>query len=345
MLILGIESSCDETAASVLRNGTEVLSSKIASQIDVHAVFGGVVPEIASRQHLEVIDDVVRAALSEAGVTMQQIDAIAITRGPGLIGALLVGISYAKGLAIASKKPLIPVDHVHAHIHGGLLSTTLKADQLFPCLALVVSGGHTNLYHMNDWTHFKLIGNSIDDACGECFDKVAKMLDLPYPGGPKIESLALNGNADKFAMPIMVAEKGRLVFSYSGLKTHMVNLINSKRKELNPEMLSDLAASFQKAALDQIVRKLNEAVELEGGTFKSLLVAGGVAASNAFRRMVAEKIRIPAVFPDLKYCSDNAAMIAAYGYHLLKAAGSDQSRFYDHAWDAYSRYDFSGARL
>ena len=345
MLILGIESSCDETAASVIRDGTEVLSSKIASQIAVHAVFGGVVPEIASRQHLEVIDDVVRAALGDAGVTMDQIDAIAITRGPGLIGALLVGISYAKGLAIASKKPLIPVDHVHAHIHGGLLSTTLNADQLFPCLALVVSGGHTNLYRMNDWTHFKLIGNSIDDACGECFDKVAKMLDLPYPGGPKIETLALTGNPDKFPMPQMVAEKGRLVFSYSGLKTHMVNLINSKRKDLNSEMISDLSASFQKAALDQIVRKLNEAIELEGGIFKSLLVAGGVAASSAFRRMVAEKIRIPAVFPDLKYCSDNAAMIAAYGYHMLKAAGSDHSRFYDHAWDAYSRYDFSTARL
>ena len=345
MLILGIESSCDETAASVIRDGTEVLSSKIASQIAVHAVFGGVVPEIASRQHLEVIDDVVRSALSDAGVTMDQIDAIAITRGPGLIGALLVGISYAKGLAIASNKPLIPVDHVHAHIHGGLLSTSLNSDRLFPCLALVVSGGHTNLYRMNDWTHFKLIGNSIDDACGECFDKVAKMLDLPYPGGPKIESLALKGNADKYQMPLMVAEKGRLVFSYSGLKTHMVNLINSKRKELSPEMISDLAASFQKAALDQIVRKLNEAIELEGGIFKSLLVAGGVAASSAFRRMVAEKIRIPAVFPDLKYCSDNAAMIAAYGYHTLIAAGSDRSRFFDHAWDAYSRYDFSSARL
>jgi N6-L-threonylcarbamoyladenine synthase len=345
MLILGIESSCDETAASVIRDGTEVLSSKIASQIAVHAVFGGVVPEIASRQHLEVIDDVVRSALSDAGVTMDQIDAIAITRGPGLIGALLVGISYAKGLAIASNKPLIPVDHVHAHIHGGLLSTSLNSDRLFPCLALVVSGGHTNLYRMNDWTHFKLIGNSIDDACGECFDKVAKMLDLPYPGGPKIESLALKGNEDKYQMPLMVAEKGRLVFSYSGLKTHMVNLINSKRKELSPEMISDLAASFQKAALDQIVRKLNEAIELEGGIFRSLLVAGGVAASSAFRRMVAEKIRIPAVFPDLKYCSDNAAMIAAYGYHTLIAAGSDRSRFFDHAWDAYSRYDFSSARL
>jgi N6-L-threonylcarbamoyladenine synthase len=345
MLILGIESSCDETAAAVIRDGNQVLSSKIASQIAAHAVFGGVVPEIASRQHLEVIDGVVRSALSEAGVTLDQIDAIAITRGPGLIGALLVGISYAKGLAIASKKPLIPVDHVHAHIHGALLGVAMKAEELFPCLALVVSGGHTNLYRMDHWTRFKLIGNSIDDACGECFDKVAKMLDLPYPGGPKIEALALSGDSEKFQMPQMVAEKGRLVFSYSGLKTHMVNLIHTKRKDLNPEIISDLAASFQKAAFDQIVRKLNEAIELETGTFKSLLVAGGVAASNAFRRMVAEKIRIPAIFPDLKYCSDNAAMIAAYGYHLLQAAGPDKSAFLDHSWDAYSRYDFSSARL
>jgi N6-L-threonylcarbamoyladenine synthase len=345
MLILGIESSCDETAASVVRNGTEVLSSEIASQIDVHAVFGGVVPEIASRQHLTVVDQIVRAALNNASVTLDDIDAIAVTRGPGLIGALLVGISYAKGLAIASGKPLIPVDHVHAHIHGGLIGTGLSADEIFPCLSMVVSGGHTNLYRMTDWIHFQLIGNSIDDACGECFDKVAKMLDLPYPGGPKIEALAKTGNRDAFAMPVMVAERGRLVFSYSGLKTHMVNLINSRRKQMTPEMMSDLAASFQNAALDQIVRKLSEAIDAGSGSFKSLLIAGGVAASQAFKKMVAENIHIPAIFPDLKYCSDNAAMIAAYGHHMLVAAASDRSCFFDHSWDAYSRYDFSGARL
>lgn len=345
MLILGIESSCDETAASVVRNGTEVLSSVIASQIAVHAVFGGVVPEIASRQHLMVIDQVVREALTDAGVTIDAIDAIAITRGPGLIGALLVGISYAKGLAIAANKPLIPVDHVHAHIHGGLIGNKLAESDLFPCLAMVVSGGHTNLYRMPDWTHFQLIGNSIDDACGECFDKVAKMLDLPYPGGPKIEALAVGGDPKSFPMPVMVAERGRLVFSYSGLKTHMVNLISTRRKTLTPALMSDLAASFQTAALEQIVRKLTEAIEVNPVPYRSVLIAGGVAASRAFQKLVAEKIRIPAIFPELKYCSDNAAMIAAYGFRIADQEQPDLSRFFDHSWDAYSRYDFSGARL
>lgn len=344
MLILGIESSCDETAASVVEDGMRVLSSKIASQIEVHAVFGGVVPEVASRQHLAVIDQIVRDALSEANVTIADVDAIAVTRGPGLIGALLVGVSFAKGLAIASGKPLIPIDHVHAHIHGGLIGLDRKAEDFFPCLALVVSGGHTNLYTMNDWTSFRLIGNSIDDACGECFDKVAKMLGLPYPGGPKIEALAKTGDRSKFPMPVMVAEKGRLVFSYSGLKTHMVNLINTHKNKMTPETMADLAASFQHAALDQIVRKLGEAIE-SGPGYKSLLVAGGVAASQAFKRMVAENLSVPAYFPDPRYCSDNAAMIAAYGYHLMQAEKSGSRRFFEHSWDAYSRYDFSGARL
>lgn len=345
MLILGIESSCDETAASVVEDGRRVLSSRIASQIDVHAVFGGVVPEVASRQHLVMIDRIVRDALADANVSINDIDAIAVTQGPGLIGALLVGVSYAKGLAIASGKPLIPVDHVHAHIHGGLIGVTAAEEDLFPCLALVVSGGHTNLYNMKDWTSFQLIGNSIDDACGESFDKVAKMLGLPYPGGPKIEALARGGNKDKFPMPVMVAEKGRLVFSYSGLKTHMANLINSHRNDLTPEKTADLAASFQQAALTQIIRKLSEATQADGASYKSILIAGGVAASQAFKKMVGEQIPIPAHFPDLRYCSDNAAMIAAYGFHILRAAGSDTSRFFEHSWDAYSRYDFSAARL
>jgi N6-L-threonylcarbamoyladenine synthase len=344
MLILGIESSCDETAASVVEDGARVLSSKIASQIDVHAVFGGVVPEVASRQHLAVIDQIVRDALAEAGVAIADIDAIAVTRGPGLIGALLVGVSYAKGLAIASGKPLIPVDHVHAHIHGALIGVDRREEDFFPCLALVVSGGHTNLYNMRSWTSFQLIGNSIDDACGECFDKVAKMLGLPYPGGPKIEALARTGDRSKFPMPVMVAEKGRLVFSYSGLKTHMVNLINSQRNSMTPEKQADLAAAFQHAALNQIVRKLDEAIQ-EGPGYKSLLVAGGVAASQAFKKLIAEQLSIPAFFPDLRYCSDNAAMIAAYGYHLLRAETPGSSRFFEHSWDAYSRYDFSAARL
>jgi N6-L-threonylcarbamoyladenine synthase len=256
MLVLGVESSCDETAIAVVEDGTNVRSSVIASQTAIHEVFGGVVPEVAAREHLRVILPTFRLALEQAAVSMDKIDLVAVTQGPGLIGSLLVGISFAKALSLASGKPLIPLDHVNAHLHGALLGIAEKdRANLFPALALVVSGGHTNLYYMTHATDFHLIAVSIDDACGECFDKVGKLLGLAYPGGPRIEVLAESGDPNRFEMPRMVQERNRLEFSYSGLKTHMVNLVRKLGKAPDFD-LNSLCASFQREALGQIVRRL-----------------------------------------------------------------------------------------
>ena len=336
MKILGIESSCDETAASVVESGRVVLSSEVFSQIETHKVFGGVVPEIAAREHLKVIHPIVQRALKEAGCTMDDIDAIAVTQGPGLVGALLVGISYAKGLALSSVKPLIPVNHVHAHVHGALLGVDEGNEKLFPCLSLVVSGGHTNIYYMKDPTHFELMAQTIDDACGESFDKVAKLLGLGYPGGPKVEALAKTGNPKAFKMPKMVEEKKRLIFSYSGLKTHVVNLRHKNKGSFTEQEKADLCAAFQEEALGQLQRKLVSA--LEGRELASVLIAGGVAANQRFRALVESAIHVPVYFPHLRYCSDNAAMIAALGYHQYIATSCPQSEFSNLAWDAFSRY-------
>lgn len=340
MLVLGIESSCDETAVALVRDGREVLASTIASQTAVHAPFGGVVPEVASREHLRVIDPLCRQIFAESGITPQDVDAIAVTQGPGLIGALLVGVSYAKGLALALGKPLVPVDHVHAHIHGALLGVAADAKDVYPTLALVVSGGHTNLYFMAGPTEFKLLGSSIDDACGECFDKVAKLMGLGYPGGPVVEKLARTGNPSAVEMPRMITEKGRLEFSYSGLKTFMANTLNREPKPLPEARLADLCASFQDAALGQIVRKLKEALAVVPVAPRSVLVAGGVAANQRFRALMAAEVPVPAFFPPLAFCSDNAAMIAALGYHLYTEGARTGETFRAHRWDAYSRYDF-----
>lgn len=337
MLILGIESSCDETAAALVQDGRVVLSSLISSQIAVHQTFGGVVPEIAAREHLKAIDPIVREALHQAGKTLADCDAIAITQGPGLIGSLLVGIAYAKGLALVSGKPLIPVDHVHAHVHGALLGLKDEVETLFPSLALVVSGGHTNLYYMRTPVDFELIACSIDDACGESFDKVAKLFRLGYPGGPAIEKMARGGDPQSVAMPRMVKEKDRLEFSYSGLKTHMVNLKNREGDAITPERMRDLCASFQEEAMGQIVRKLARAVELKTDT-RSILIAGGVAANARLRALLKESLRVPSYFPELRFCSDNAAMIAAYGYHVCTRQGFPIGSSAE--WDAYSRYAF-----
>ncbi len=337
-LVLGIESSCDETAAAVVEDGRRVLSSLVSSQIDIHQVFGGVVPEIAARAHLQVIDQITHQALEKAGIPFADLDAIAVTQGPGLLGALLVGVCYAKGLAFSSQKPLIPVNHVEAHVHGALLGLEQAPDELFPCLALVVSGGHTNIYFMKEPTHFELLAYSIDDACGESFDKVAKLFQLPYPGGPWIEKYAREGNPQKYPMPKMMEQKDKLFFSYSGLKTYMVNLRNRHQKSLDENMLKDFCAAFQEEALGQLVRKLEASVSLRPGA-KSLLIAGGVAANQRFRQLIEAKLSIPTYFPHLQYCSDNAAMIAALGYqHFRKDPNSE--RFRNLSWDAFSRYQF-----
>ncbi len=337
-LILGIESSCDETAASVVRDGRQTLSSVIKSQIDEHRAFGGVVPEIAAREHLRIIDAIVDQALREAGCSLDEIDGIAVTQGPGLIGALLVGIAYAKGLAFSCSKPLIPVNHVEAHVHGAILGLDVQDHDLYPCLALVVSGGHTNIYFMRDSISYELLAYSIDDACGESFDKVAKLFSLGYPGGPVIEELAQKGHADRYPMPRMMEQKDKLLFSYSGLKTYMVNLRGRHQSELNDQMVRDFCAAFQEEALGQLVRKL-EGAHVHRPAARSILIAGGVAANQRFRALAQSKLRIPAYFPQLRFCSDNAAMIAALGYqHYVKA--EDPSLFKQLGWDAFSRYQF-----
>lgn len=335
MLVLGIESSCDETAVALVRDGETVIASTLASQVATHAPFGGVVPEIAAREHLKNITPLFLEVLSKASVDAGAIDAIAVTQGPGLIGALLVGTSFAKGLALRLGKPLIPVDHVHAHIHGALLGlpATDRASA-FPALGLVVSGGHTNLYYMNDPTSYKLIAHTIDDACGECFDKVAKLFGLGYPGGPAIEKLATHGDLRGAAMPRMVERKSQLLFSYSGLKTHMATVLRQKPNMAQNEK-HDLIAAFQDEALGQLVRKLTSAVALYPQA-RSIIVAGGVAANRRLRHLLSEGINIKALFPDVAACSDNAEMIAAYGYHMLQAGKIPPQA----TWDNYPRYPF-----
>ncbi len=336
MNILGIESSCDETAVAVVANGTDVLSSLVLSQVDVHRVFGGVIPEIAAREHLKVIDQLVHAGLSEANVCLQDIAAIAVTQGPGLIGALLVGVSYAKGLALGSGLKLVPVNHVHAHIHGALVG---KEAPEYPCLALVVSGGHTNIYYMKSPTQLELMAYTLDDACGECFDKVAKLFGLGYPGGPIVEKMAKTGDSQNCKMPRMVEDSRKLVFSYSGLKTYMVNLHEREKLQLTPSRVADVLAAFQDEALGQLVRKLQSVRRLKPQA-KMILIAGGVAANLRFRQLMAQEIDIPVQFPNLKYCSDNAAMIAGMGYHLYQTGLASSADFDDISWDCYSRYPY-----
>lgn len=341
MLIIGIESSCDETAVAVLRGGRNVLSSKISSQIARHAPFGGVVPEIAAREHLNAIQPLFDAAMAESGIKVADIDAIAVTQGPGLVGALLVGVSFAKGLAIAHNKPLIPVDHVHAHIHGALLGLSDDvANSALPCLALVVSGGHTNMYLVENPLDFKLIAHTADDACGECLDKVGKLLGLPYPGGPWIEKHAALGNPDTIPMPRMVERKSQMEFSYSGLKTHMAQLIARQAQPIPEALVNDMCAAFQREAFNQIIRKL-EIARTRHPQVRSIVVAGGVAANQKFRDMAARAFapqKVQCHFPDLAYCSDNAAMIAALGWHVLRERGPGP--FMTPDWDVYARYPF-----
>lgn len=337
MIVLGIESSCDETAIAVIKEGRTVLSSKVSSQLS-HNRFGGVIPEIAAREHLENIFPLYEAALDEAKISSDNIDLISATQGPGLIGALLVGTSFAKGLARSLQKPLVPVNHVHAHIHGALLGLPFeKHDSLYPGLALVVSGGHTHLYLMKNPIDFELLASSIDDACGECFDKVAKLLGLGYPGGPAVEALARKGDANVISMPRMMEQKDRMAFSYSGLKTHVRYLLEREKSTLTPERIQDICAAFQKEAFEQILRKLSHALTSHSN-IRSILVSGGVAANSYFREVLKESVSVPCYFPDLKYCSDNAAMIAALGFHVYKRS-SDKSIFHNYEWETFSRYE------
>ncbi len=310
MYILGIESSCDETSVSIVKNGTEELATVISSQIDIHKDFGGVVPEIASRHHVKNITMVLEECLEKANMTMEQIDAIAITYGPGLIGSLLIGLEAAKTLAWLYQKPLIPVHHIAGHIYANSLVRPLK----FPLLALVVSGGHTELIEMTNHYKFKKLGGTLDDAIGECYDKVARVMKLEYPGGPKLDKLSKEGKPT-YKLPIPLHDDS-YNFSFSGLKSAVINLAHNEKQRGEELRQADLAASFQKVAVESVVSKTKKAIEDKN--IKYLIVAGGVAANQILRSEIeklAEEEGIEMSVPPMKYCTDNAAMIAAAGYY------------------------------
>jgi tRNA N6-adenosine threonylcarbamoyltransferase len=313
MLVLGIETSCDETAAAVLKNGKELLSNVISDQIQIHNKYGGVVPELAGRCHIERIHLVIRQSLEEAGVTINDIDLIAVTKGPGLVGALLVGLNTAKGIAYAAQKPLIGINHLEGH----LLAVFLQEDVPFPFLALGVSGGHTDLYRVDGFGKYKLLGRTRDDAAGECFDKVAKMMGLSYPGGPIIEKTARSGNPQAYKFPRAHLGKESLDFSFSGLKTSVRNLLEKRKTGQGPELSdADVAASFQTAVVDVLAKKI--LLACDQNDLQRVVVTGGVAANGALREAVktaAEANGIQSYFPKPVYCTDNAAMIACAGYH------------------------------
>lgn len=329
MIILGIESSCDETAAAVVRNGRQILSSVVASQVETHARYGGVVPELASRMHIEAIEPVVEQALVKAGMTLDDIDGIAATRGPGLIGALLVGFSFARAVAWARKLPLAGVNHLEAHIYSLML---LDTPPEFPFIALVVSGGHTNVYHVTSPHGFERLGQTRDDAAGEAFDKVAKMMGLGYPGGPVIEGLAKEGAPEAVAFPRSMLKKDSFDFSFSGLKSAVARYLH-EHPDLDERGRADVAAGFQAAVIDVLTQKLIRAALSR--KCSRIGVAGGVSANQTFVNALAreaEKRRIRIFAPPAALCGDNAAMIAARGYTMIQnndLCGPDE--------DVYSR--------
>lgn len=320
--ILGIETSCDETAAAIVKNGREVLANVVSSQIKSHAKFGGVVPEIASRQHTEQITYVLKEAFEKANCTWDDIDAIAVTEGPGLIGALLVGINAAKALAFAKNKPLINVHHIAGHIYANRLITEFE----FPLLALIVSGGHTELIVMRDHGEYELIGGTLDDAAGEAFDKVARTLNLPYPGGPHIDRLAQKADAT-IDFPRAWLEEGSFDFSFSGLKSAVINYVHNEKQRGHDIDVANIAASFQASVVDVLTEKTFQAAQQYG--VKQVIVAGGVAANKGLRKRMTKKFQdteIPVFFPPIELCTDNAAMIAAAGSILY-----EKNQFAD--WD------------
>lgn len=313
ILILGIESSCDETAASVVRNGREVLSNVISSQIDLHTLYGGVVPEIASRKHVERINQVVEQALKEAEVTFDDITAIAVTYGPGLVGALLVGVAHAKALAFALNKPLVGVHHIEGHICANYIENK-ELEPPFACL--VVSGGHTNLVVVKDYGEYEIVGKTCDDAAGEAFDKVARAIGLGYPGGPKIDKVAKEGNPEAIHFPRAKVGENVYDFSFSGLKSAVLNYLNSREMKGETINTADVAASFQKAVTDVLVEHAMHAVEEYG--FDKLAIAGGVASNSALREALEKACaarNIAFYRPSPVFCTDNGAMIAVAGYY------------------------------
>jgi len=337
MRILGIESSCDETAAAIVEDGNTLLSNVIKSQIDIHKVYGGVVPEIAARNHIEVINPVINQALTDANLGWEDIDAIAVTYAPGLSGALLVGTLAARTLALLKNKPLLPIHHVEAHVYANFI--TKQANHIglilpsqqpkFPMLALIVSGGHSQLVLFRDHGDYELLGQTQDDAVGEAFDKVAKILGLPYPGGPSIAEAALHGDSSKYQLP-KAKLQGAYDFSFSGLKTAVLRAV---QREVNvdttfpsfklPELLNDVqradfAASFQRVAIETLVDKAEAAFKDHSPA--SVVIAGGVAANHELRRELQERLPLPIEYAPMQLCTDNAAMIATLGYYYAQKA-------------------------
>lgn len=316
MIVLGIESSCDETAAAITRDGREVLSDVIYSQADIHSKYGGVVPEIASRRHIEKILYVIDKALADAGMTKDDIDAIAVTMGPGLVGALLVGVSAAKSLAYAWGKPLIGVNHIIGHISANFVAFPELTP---PFLCLVASGGHSHIVNVKSYTETEILGATKDDAAGEAFDKVARVIGLGYPGGPKVDKAAKEGNDKAFDFPR--AKTGN-DFSFSGLKTAVINTVHKMEQKGEPVPQADIAASFQRAVVDVLTEKTIHAAKISGS--ERICLAGGVASNSLLRSEMAKKAKsekIEVYYPPLRLCTDNAVMISSAGYFKYKYTG------------------------
>ena len=324
VLILAIESSCDETAASVVKNGREVLSNVISSQIELHKLYGGVVPEIASRKHIEKINQVIEEALTEAGVTLDDLDAVGVTYGPGLVGALLVGVAEAKAIAYAKNLPLVGVHHIEGHISANYIENKELEP---PFICLVVSGGHTHLVCVKEYGQYEIIGRTRDDAAGEAFDKVARAIGLGYPGGPKIDKLSKEGNADAISFPRAKIEGSEYDFSFSGVKSAVLNYINGCKMKGEEYSQADIAASFQKAVTDVLVANALHAVKEYG--FTKLAIAGGVASNSTLRsamKKACEENGIEFFHPSPIFCTDNAAMIGVAAYYEYMSGTR-------HGWD------------
>ncbi len=314
MKILGIETSCDECAASVVEDGKKVLSNVVATQIELHKPHNGVVPEIASRLHTEWIISVVRDSIDQAGLNLKDIDGVAVTSRPGLVGSLLVGLSFAKGLALSLEKPFIGVDHIRAHLYAPYLEQTIE----YPYLGVLVSGGHTVISRVTEFDEMEVLGTTIDDACGEAFDKVAKFYELGYPGGVAIDRLAKEGDSSAFTFPDPSLHKGdhKYDVSYSGLKTAVVNQLDRFRNGAAEKSKENIAASFQKAAVDILMRRVRRALKDTGLT--RVVAGGGVVANSLLRKELLELKGIETIIPSMLLCTDNGAMIAGIGYHYLK---------------------------
>lgn len=324
ILILAVESSCDETAAAVVRNGRDVLSNIISSQIEIHKQFGGVVPEVASRKHIENISDVVNEALKKANVTHEEIDAIAVTYGPGLVGALLVGINFAKGLSYGWKKPLIGVNHIEGHICAGYIEDKELEP---PFICLVASGGHTHLVYVKDYGEYEIMGKTRDDAAGEAYDKIARAIGLGYPGGPLIDKISKKGNGSAIRFPRVIIDEETLDFSFSGLKSAVLNYIHNKQQKNEEIVVEDIAASFQEAVIDVLVLKTARAAKMRN--CKMVTLAGGVASNSRLREALQEeclKNNYKFSRPSPVFCTDNAAMIGSAAYYkYLKNDFADSS--------------------